>query len=127
MPRKDRDTPEYRESNRVYQNNWYHNNKSSAMKTRKKRQDELSRLYQEYKATKKCEKCSENHPACLDFHHSDPSTKDLNPSDLLKRKGWAFEKLKAELDTFEVLCANCHRKFHWEERKKRKEAQNEAS
>ena len=114
MKRKDRDNPEYREKNRKYQNDWYHQNKESARATRKKRYDEMQQKYRDYKLTKSCIKCGENHPSCLDFHHPDPKIKDVNPSELISKKGWSFEKIAAELDLLEVLCSNCHRKVHAE-------------
>lgn len=114
MKRLGRDTPEYREKNRKYQNDWYHQNKESALKTRSQRLSKLRQQYRDYKLTKSCIKCGENHPACLDFHHPDPSLKDVNPSSLMTRKGWSFEKIAAELDLLEVLCSNCHRKVHFD-------------
>ena len=114
MQRLDRDTPEYRKKNRVYQNDWYHKNKESALATRRQRHQQLRKQYQDYKLTKSCIKCGESHPACLDFHHPDPSVKEMNPSDLITKKGWSFEKIAAELDSLEALCSNCHRKVHFE-------------
>jgi formate-dependent nitrite reductase cytochrome c552 subunit len=113
MQRPDRDTPEFREKNREYQNDWYHKNKESALATRRQRLQQLRKQYQEYKLTKSCIKCGESHPACLDFHHPNPAVKDLNPSQLVTQKGWSFAKIVAELDSLEVLCANCHRKVHF--------------
>ena len=114
MKRTDRDTLEYRQKNRKYQNDWYHQNKDSALATRKNRYQQQRKLYHEYKLSKSCIKCGESHPACLDFHHPDPSVKDVNPSELIVKKGWAFEKIAAELDLLEVLCSNCHRKVHFD-------------
>lgn len=60
----------------------------------------------------KCEKCPEKHPACLDFHHRNPSDGDVHVSDLvgsLRSKEWILSEIKKCL----VLCANCHRKLHW--------------
>ena len=111
--RKDRQTAEYREQNRKYQNEWYHANKKSALATRKKRLDKLREQFKEYKSSRGCNKCGETHPYCLELHRSDPSVKDLNPSEMLVKKGWSFERLKEEFDKLEILCANCHRKVHY--------------
>lgn len=113
MPRKDRDNEEYRQVNRAYQNEWYHKNKASALATRRQRYEKLRDQVREYKVARGCQRCGENHWACLEFHHPDPLVKDIDPSRLITQKGWTFEKLKVELDTFEVLCANCHRKLHY--------------
>jgi DNA-directed RNA polymerase subunit M/transcription elongation factor TFIIS len=101
-----------REVNRIYQNAWYHANKESALRTRKARHQKLDEAVRAFKVGKGCRECGERHPACLEFHHPDPSTKDVNPSDLVRAKGWSLERLMAELQSLHVLCANCHRKVH---------------
>ena len=58
-----------------------------------------------------CSKCGYNKCfAALEFHHRDPSTKDFT----LSHNGGApsFERLKAEADKCDLLCANCHREEH---------------
>jgi hypothetical protein len=113
MPRR-ADTPELRERNRIYQNAWYHANKGSALATRKNRTAKQLDAVREYKANRGCERCGEKHFACLEFHHPDPSTKEVNPQDLVRAKGWTLQRIFAELGTMQVLCANCHRKLHHE-------------
>ena len=61
-----------------------------------------------------CEKCGENHPACLDFHHTKPSEKDANVTTLVSQQS-SRVRILAEVGKCVVLCANCHRKLHWEE------------
>jgi hypothetical protein len=63
----------------------------------------------------KCIKCGLNHPAILDFHHRDPSTKEDTISNL-KWTGCALETLQREIDKCDVLCANCHRILHYNQR-----------
>lgn len=58
-----------------------------------------------------CSQCGENHPAVLDFHHTDPSEKEANPSNIRNRQDFL-----AEIKKCVVLCSNCHRKLHWGER-----------
>lgn len=69
-----------------------------------------------YKVEKGCATCGERHPACLDFHHIG----DDKEAGIAKaaRSGWGLERLKAEIAKCEVLCSNCHRKLHYEERNK---------
>lgn len=63
----------------------------------------------------KCEQCGENHPACLDFHHINPVSKDLEVSALVAR-GHSIDRIKKEIEKCKVLCSNCHRKLHWDDR-----------
>lgn len=58
----------------------------------------------------KCQDCGVVDDPCIyDFHHLDPSKKDLAFG---QRGGSSFVKLKPELDKCVLLCANCHRKRH---------------
>ena len=66
---------------------------------------------QEYKKQLACEICGEMHPACLDFHHKDPTTKERDIS-RMARANFAIKRMKEEIDKCQVLCANCHRKLH---------------
>ena len=68
--------------------------------------------FNEYKKTLKCIKCGENHVACLEFHHRDPGEKDFEIASLVSTAN--KEKLLKEMEKCDVLCANCHRKHHYE-------------
>ena len=62
----------------------------------------------EYKGGK-CEKCGyDRYDGALEFHHIDPSQKDIKLSST--RRGW--KKVKEEIDKCILLCANCHREEH---------------
>lgn len=57
-----------------------------------------------------CQHCNQSfHPFIYEFHHTDPLTKDRDPSKMMSLK---WDKLQAELDKCELLCANCHRFVH---------------
>jgi hypothetical protein len=58
-----------------------------------------------------CTRCGESHPACLQFHHEDPTTKELGLSDAIRR-GWGRARILRELEKCKVLCANCHIRHH---------------
>ena len=69
----------------------------------------------EYKGGK-CERCG--YDKCIDaleFHHLNPEEKDFALSCGDTR---SIEKLKAEVDKCIMVCANCHREIHAEEREK---------
>lgn len=63
-----------------------------------------------------CSQCGESHPGCMDFHHINPSEKGANISHLIHGV-YNTKLILAEIDKCVVLCANCHRKLHWEEQK----------
>lgn len=64
------------------------------------------------KAEKGCAKCGEKRDYVLDFHHIDPSQKDDSVARLTSNTT-KFEKLEKEINKCVVLCANCHREFHY--------------
>jgi hypothetical protein len=47
--------------------------------------------------------------AALEFHHIDPTIKDVNYATM---RGWSFERIEKELKNCILLCANCHREEH---------------
>lgn len=57
-----------------------------------------------------CAKCGDTRSYVLDFHHKDPDKKDFTIGAL--KKG-SYEVLQQEIDKCVVLCANCHREFHY--------------
>lgn len=62
----------------------------------------------------KCSKCEYSKcPEALDFHHRDPSTKKFTISG---NATCSWETLVSELDKCDLVCANCHREVHWEEK-----------
>jgi hypothetical protein len=80
-----------------------------------KRRKRLKKWLKELKSTLKCEKCGENHPGCLDFHHDDPNEKEISLSQAVAKKGWCEERMLEEIAKCTVLCSNCHRKLHWKD------------
>lgn len=107
---KDRD--ELKEYNHIYHKTHYDKNKESEKQRIKLRKTELYEWLVEYKSTHPCEMCGESHPACLDFHHIDPGTKDREVSTGVA-DGWGKKRILEEIAKCKVLCSNCHRKLHW--------------
>lgn len=56
-----------------------------------------------------CALCAESAPCALDFHHVD-GDKEANIGNVLHC--WSRKKLLLEIHKCEVLCVNCHRKYH---------------
>lgn len=101
-----------RQKQQKYQREWYKRNKKTQKVWIRKRLIELSIWFRELKSRLTCIRCGENHPATLDFHHRDPSSKVAAVSEGV-RDGWKRERILAEIEKCDVLCANCHRKEHY--------------
>lgn len=70
-----------------------------------------------WKATLSCTQCGEGHPATLDFHHHTPHPDNIKINALMKASRFAFAR-KEIAEKCIVLCANCHRKHHWDDDRK---------
>lgn len=68
-----------------------------------------------------CLKCGETHPGVLDFHHRNPDEKELTIGHAVVSEV-ALSRVKKEIEKCDVLCSNCHRKHHWEERQQEEAA-----
>ena len=73
----------------------------------------LEDWFDSFKATQHCSLCPETHPACLDFHHRDPVTKEFDISQAVHRRRMSATRILKEIDKCDVVCANCQRKAHW--------------
>lgn len=105
----------YDHSNTVCDNNkrWVKNNRSNV--------NERNRKYSHNKKVKliqlrdnKCAHCGVEYDGtngCIfDFHHLDPSSKELNISTSLNNVN--FKKVLDEIEKCIMICSNCHRKAH---------------
>lgn len=97
-----------REYNRLH----YRQNKAYYVTKAKMARDKLKELVKKLKI--KCNRCSQEHIATLQFHHKDSSKKDFTISTAVGQ-GWSAKKVITEISKCEVLCANCHMIHHWEE------------
>lgn len=117
MPAKDPD------KRRAYARAYYHRTKHINYEQKKARHDvnqnrrrtELATWYAELKSKLVCTRCGENHPACLQFHHRDPTQKEICLADALRRQ-FSRARMLREIAKCEVLCANCHIVHHASER-----------
>ena len=76
----------------------------------KKTYDEKVDAVNIYKAQRGCAKCGERRFYLLEFHHKNPDEKEFGISKKIRSK---FEDLLPEIEKCDVLCANCHREFHY--------------
>lgn len=60
-----------------------------------------------------CAKCGDTRVYVLDFHHKDRDEKDFT---IGKIKKGSLDLIQNEIDKCAVLCANCHREFHYLEK-----------
>lgn len=58
-----------------------------------------------------CVRCDEDDPSCLDFHH--PGEKGAGVGRMVSNRRPVAE-IRAEVERCELLCANCHRREHYE-------------
>ena len=77
------------------------------------RQQTMKRQAVEYKGGR-CEICGYNrYIGALDFHHVNPDEKAFI---IAFAKSTTFEKIRPELDKCQLVCANCHRELHAEQK-----------
>ena len=116
MPYKDPKVKQTKQ--KTYANTYYEKNKAKVLATTKASVKKYKEQWRSFKATLSCVKCGQNHPATLDFHHIDSSTKEASVNKLIKYR--AFKRAMEEVKKCVVLCANCHRIHHHDERIARK-------
>ena len=93
---------------------WYLEHKEDIKKAVRERKRKIRKLFNEFRSGLKCIKCGENHPAVIDFHHH--SGKEFEIAWMVAN-GYSMEKIKKEAANCQVLCSNCHRKTHYENKK----------
>jgi hypothetical protein len=112
-------TKQWKEANieklRAYRRQWYANNRERAKTKIVERKKAMRAWLLELKGTLSCSNvgCHENHPACLEFHHEDRTKKETSIAQVVAL-GWSKARILGEMAKCRVLCANCHRKAHWE-------------
>jgi hypothetical protein len=74
--------------------------------------------YKHFRYNSKCSICGEAHPATLEFHHRDPKTKIDSVSNMVKQ-GRPLTEIFKEAQKCDILCANDHRKIHWQWKQER--------
>lgn len=103
------------EKQKKAQRNHYLKNKEKYNSSTLKRRVERAKWWDSYKNEMKfaCVRCGESHPACIAFHHINPDEKNMGISDLVTF-AYPIEIILEEIKKCEVMCHNCHYKFHWE-------------
>lgn len=102
------------EKQRLYGRKHYRDNKQYYIDKQVERKKRIRDWFLEYRKSLKCVVCGEDHPACLDFHHNDPSIKEKGVTEMVWRS-WSKSRIIREIEKCTVMCSNCHRKFHYNE------------
>ncbi|MBX3290285.1 MAG: hypothetical protein KF855_13170 [Acidobacteria bacterium] len=101
---------------RLYNREYYQRNRERLLEKQREKNRRFSenrrRWLSEFKKTLKCERCGEDHPATLTFHHRDATEKEFEIANAINL-GVGMKRLVAEIEKCEVLCANCHAKEHY--------------
>jgi hypothetical protein len=119
-----RDKEDKRRHNRRYSPGYYQANKNKIKERAKHRRRELRKWFDEYRRECSCKSCGlsgADMPWALEFHHRNPAEKEEVVSWLVAQ-GYGKERILREIAKCDVICANCHRKHHWEEAQARKAA-----
>ncbi len=103
-----------RECQKKYRKEHYLNNKEKYIKKAKTYRETFNEWIVNYKKNLKCEICNEDRYWVLDFHHKDPKEKDTEISVLIKSCN--KKKLLDEISKCMIVCSNCHRDLHHQER-----------
>ncbi len=102
---------EHQEEMKLYRREHYARNKEHYKEKIKNRKNDIYKYMEEYKSSHPCVICGEVEPCCLDFHHKEPSKKDINLAQVATN-GWSILKINLEISKCVSLCSNCHRKVH---------------
>jgi len=94
-------TEAYRQNNK---DKWRENSKSHGKK--------YNQLILDWKS-QGCQKCGETRPHTIDAHHINPKEKNFMIGTVMR----GIEITKEELKKCIPLCSNCHRDFHYLEKK----------
>ena len=104
MPYKDKQ--KRLEHNRKYHKKWYKKNKDKVLADNLRRK-ERNRKYLRKIRDVPCKDCGMSFPYyCMDFDHR-PGTKKVKVLSRMARYG--MDKVKAEVEKCDIVCANCHR------------------
>jgi len=107
---------------KIVDKKWYNENPSKWKLSNKIKNQKIKELLTSFRIELggKCKKCEESREHLLDFHHKIPELKENLIPDILIYFGYgekAIKKARQELKKCILLCSNCHRDFHYLEKK----------
>lgn len=106
--------PYCKECNKKASSKWYKNNPNRIVERNCDNRHKFIESIRDMKSSVGCVRCSEKHPACLEYHHVDPTDKSFSIGEGIYKYGKST--ILNEIEKCEVLCSNCHKKLHWDEK-----------
>lgn len=91
---------------------WHYRNVEHNTERTLDRRSCLRSWINERKAENGCSRCGQTDAACLEYHHVNPELKEKAIGELITH-GHGKQSLQEEIAKCEILCANCHRKEHY--------------
>ena len=80
----------------------------------KQKYQENKNIIQELKASQGCMKCGDTRGYVLDYHHVDPLTKKEGIARMVSNHYTSLnQETLDEIKKCVILCANCHREWHY--------------
>ena len=95
---------------RIHHQRHYSENPELCKASTEKRRLKNREQFNSFKSTLSCIFCNEAETSCLDFHHTDPTSKEVEISKVVD--SWSWNRLMKEVAKCVTLCSNCHRKVH---------------
>jgi phage FluMu gp28-like protein len=117
MPYKDLEVRKEKQAG--YSKTYYEKNKKEVIRKINAKKKAHKEWFVNYKKQLSCSDCGESRSATLDFHHIKPCKSDKKIHKLVS-DGHTKARLLKEIEKCVVLCSNCHRIHHHEERKNKK-------
>ena len=107
----------YRSKNKTeVDRKYYLQNKEKRLSLTREYRRKHKEWFEEYKSTLECRQCGfKGHGVAFDFHHPNKD-KEFNISNLAGQTS-NKERILKEIEKCTVLCSNCHRIHHWNERR----------
>jgi hypothetical protein len=113
MPYKDLEVRKLKQAG--YSKTHYEKNKQEVIRKINVRKKTHREWFVNYKKQLVCVTCGHNHPAALDFHHVEQKKSNRKIHKLVS-DGHTKKRILEEIDKCVVLCSNCHREHHHDER-----------
>ncbi|WP_323172784.1 homing endonuclease associated repeat-containing protein [Natrialba sp. PRR66] len=97
---------------------WHYRNRDRNAERTLRRRSQLRSWLAEQKRERGCSRCGVDTAACLDFHHTDATTKMMAVGRMVTF-GYGKDELRNEIKKCVVVCANCHRTIHYDPPKRK--------